>query len=158
MSEEKIRIGHNVEIGEGTIIGAMPLMLKVVGGRRERIEIKGGIVIENNVDIGANCVINCGVDGDTTIKEGVFVGHLSNIGHDVVVGNNSVIGVHVCVGGRVRIGNWCYIAQGSVIRPEVTIGDYTMIGMGSIVIKDLPERVIAYGSPCKPVKKNEWTE
>lgn len=149
-------IGENCRIGEGTVIGAFPLALEIVEGRRRRKEVKGKVVIEDNVDIGCNCVINLGMEGDTIIREGVFIGHLSSIGHDAEIGRNTVISAHVCVLGHVKIGEWCYVAPQSVIRNRVKIGNYAMIGMASNVQHDIPDGVIAYGNPCKIVRLNPW--
>lgn len=54
---------------------------------------------------------------------------------------------------RVKIGNGVWIGSGAVILPGVTIGDYAVIGAGSIVTKDVPGMVIAYGNPCKVVRE-----
>ncbi len=153
---KRVVIGENVRIGEGTQLGAYPLNQVVVDGRRVRTEVKGRLIIEDDVDIGCNCVLNLGVDGDTIIREGVFIGHLSSIGHDAEIGRHSMISAHVCVLGRVKIGEWCYIAPQTVIKNRVKIGKYTMVGMGSVVTKDLPNSVVAYGSPCKIIRENTW--
>lgn len=55
----------------------------------------------------------------------------------------------------VRIGNHVWIGGGAIIMPGVTIGDNVVIGAGSVVTKDIPDHVIAYGSPCKVIRKNE---
>lgn len=152
----EIKIGKSVKIQEGTILGAFPLKLEVKDGRRHRLECKGDLIIEDNADIGANCVLNFGWAGDTIIREGVSIGHLSSIGHDAEIGEHTVISLHVCINGHVKVGKWCYIAPQTVIKPYVEIGDYTMIGMGSVVDKNIPSGVIAYGSPCKVVRENKW--
>ncbi len=149
-------IGEDCWVGEGTVLGAIPLNLKIVEGRRARAKVKGRLIIEDNVTIDCNCVLNLGVDGDTVIREGVFIGHLSSIGHDAEIGRHTVVSVHVSVLGRVKIGEWCYIAPQTVIRNRIKIGDYTLIGMGSVVTKDMPSSVIAYGNPCRVIKENVW--
>ena len=55
----------------------------------------------------------------------------------------------------VRIGNHVWIGGGTIIMPGVTIGDNVVIGAGSVVTKNIPDHVIAYGSPCKVIRKNE---
>lgn len=132
------------------------MKLEITGGKRGRQEIKGRLVIEDNVDVGANCVLNLGWEGDTIIREGVFIGHLSSIGHDAIIGKHTSISAHVCICGHVEIGEWCYIAPQTVIKPYVKIGDFTMIGMGSVVTRDIPKGVIAFGSPCEVQRENLW--
>ena len=156
MIDKRVKIGRNVRIGEGTVLGALPLIFDKETGKRVRPEIKAGLIIEDNVDIGANCVLNLGEERDTIVREGVMIGHLSSIGHDSDIGRNTGISLHVCISGCVEVGEWCYIAPQTVVKPYVKIGDYTMIGMGSVVTKDIPSGVIAYGSPCKVIKENMW--
>ena len=156
MEEDRIRIGKNVRIGEGTVLGALPLIFDRETGARVRPDIKAGLVIEDNVDIGANCVLNFGAERDTIVREGVMIGHLSSIGHDADIGRNAGISLHVCISGWVEVGEWCYIAPQTVVKPFVKIGDYTMIGMGSVVTEDIPSGVVAYGTPCKIIRENKW--
>jgi len=156
MYEDRIEIGKNVRIGEGTVLGALPLIFDRETGRRVRPPLKAGLVIEDNVDIGANCVLSLGEEKDTIIREGVMIGHLSSIGHDAEIGRNTGISLHVMISGCVEVGEWCYVAPQTVVKPYVKIGDYSMIGMGSVVMEDIPEGVVAYGTPCKVVRPNTW--
>lgn len=156
MTPPRIKIGKNVRIGYGTVLGGYPLKLETEEGGRRRMECKGGLVIEDNVDIAANCVLSRGWEKDTVIREGVYIGHLSSVGHDSEIGRHTVLSLHVCILGCVKIGEWCYIAPQTVIKPHVEIGDYTMIGMGSVVTKDIRGGVIAFGSPCKVIRENKW--
>lgn len=156
MIDKRVKIGRNVRIGEGTVLGALPLIFNRETGERVRPEIKAGLIIEDDVDIGANCVLNLGEEKDTIVRRGVMMGHLSSIGHDSDIGKNTGISVHVCISGCVEVGEWCYIAPQTVVKPYVKIGDYSMIGMGSVVDKDIPSGVIAYGSPCRVVRENAW--
>ncbi len=156
MNEDRVIIGKNFVFQEGTVLGAFPLKLEQKDGRRLRMQVKGNLIIEDDVDIGANCVLNLGWLEDTIIRKGVFIGHLSSVGHDADIGEHTVISVHVGISGHVKVGKWCYIAPQTVIAPYVKIGDYTMIGMGSVVDKDIPSGVIAYGSPCMVIRENKW--
>ena len=155
-NKDRVIIGENVTVQDGTILGALPLKLDQKNGKRIRLPTEGGLIIKDDVDVGANCVLNLGWKNDTVIGKGVFIGHLSSVGHDADIGEHTVISVHVCISGHVKIGKWCYIAPQTVIKPYVEIGDYTMIGMGSVVDKDIPSGVIAYGTPCKVIRENKW--
>ena len=154
--KDRVKIGRNVNIQAGTVLGALPLIFDRITGKRVRPEMKGGLIIEDNVDIGACCVLNIGEERDTIIKKNSMIGHLSSIGHDAIIGENSGISAHVCVCGFAEVGEWCYVAPQSVIQPYRKIGDFTMIGTMSNITKDLPEGVIAYGNPCKTVRENKW--
>lgn len=154
--EDRVKIGKNVLIQEGTVLGALPLIFDRVTGERRRPDINGGLIIEEGTDIGANCVLNLGEVRDTIVKKNAMIGHLTSIGHDAIIGENAGISAHVCVCGFAEVGKWCYVAPQTVIHPYRKIGDFTMIGMMSNVTKDIPSGVIAYGNPCKVIRKNEW--
>jgi len=156
MYEDRVVLGKNVTFDAGVVFSPRPMMLKIENGQRYRVDVKAGVVVEDDVSIGANSVVNFGVEKDTVIRKGAFLGHFSNIGHDSEIGEHTVLSSFVCVCGHVKIGKWCYIAPQTVIKPKVTIGDYVMIGMGSVVDKDILSGVIAYGSPAKIIRKNEW--
>jgi len=156
MKNNRVKIGKNVRIGPGVVLGGLPFIFNQKTGERVRPEIKAGIVIEDNVDIAANSVVNLGWKKDTIIRENVMIGVISLIGHDSEIGKNTGIAPHVSILGHVKIGEWCFIAPQTVVKSFVKIGDYTMIGMGSVVTRDIPNGVIAYGTPCKVIRENKW--
>lgn len=104
-----------------------------------------GILSEPGVIISSETRIGFGV----TVKRGVCIGH-HNIIEDYTEINPGVI-----ISGNVHIGRGCILGAGCVIKDGISIGDNTFVGMGSVVIRDLPAGVIAYGSPCKVIKDNE---
>ena len=87
------------------------------------------------------------------------------IGDDVMIGPNVTIatGTHpICPELRrknyqfnlpIHIGNCVWIGAGSIVLPGVTIGDNSVIGAGSVVTKDIPSNVVAYGNPCRVIRK-----
>lgn len=99
--------------------------------------VAAGVVINPRTSIGDNVIVNTSVsiDHDNIIEEGV---HLSP-------------GVHT--GGSVRIGKGSWIGLGSSIKNNINIGSRTLVGAGSLVIRDLPSHVVAYGTPARIVKE-----
>ena len=95
--------GANVRIGLGTILGALPLKLRFEGSKRVRIPAEYPIIIGDNVDIGANCVVNYGCIRPTTIEEDVWIGHGCIIGHDVTIKKRAVLSAGVIVNGESTI-------------------------------------------------------
>ena len=83
----------------------------------------------------------------------VKVNYHSFISHNCVVGDYTFISHNVGIGGGCTIGSKCEIYEGSIILPGKWIGDNTTIGAGSLVTKDIPPNVVAYGSPCTVVRK-----
>ena len=95
------------------------------------------------------------------ITDNVKIGKHSHIGEDVFIGHDVQIRdfCHILhgtkIGGRVKFGDKVFVGMGAVIRDGIKIGGNSIIGMGSVVTKDIPANVVAYGNPCKVVKKNE---
>jgi acetyltransferase EpsM len=99
--------------------------------------IAAGAVVNPGCSIGANVIVNTGatVDHDCTIADGV---HISP-------------GVHL--GGWVNVGPATWIGIGAIVKDRITIGERGIIGAGSVVLSDIPDRVVAWGAPAKPMKE-----
>ena len=151
----RIKIGENVRIGKWTVIGALPLNLEPEGEWMKRKPVNAGIVIEDDVDIGANSVICCGCTEDTLIEEHSWIGHNCLIGHDAKIRKGSIICSGVSILGHAEVGSKSYVAPGSVVRNRVRIGVNTIIGLGSVVLEEVPSNVVAYGNPCRVIRSNE---
>lgn len=95
--------------------------------------VMAGAVIEAACRIGEACIINS----------------RAVVCHESTVGDGTHICPGVCVGGRTSIGARSWIGIGSTLRDKVKIGDATLVGAGSVVVRDLPEQVIAYGNPAR---------
>lgn len=92
-----------------------------------------GCILGKNLRLGSWCWLYSGV-----ILE-----------HDTVVGNNVIIGPGVVTGGQVRIGSHAFIGVGARIAPGVTVGERSIIGAGAVVVRDIPDGVIAMGVPAR---------
>jgi len=71
-----------------------------------------------------------------------------------VVGDDSVISSMVNIGGKTVIGRSTYIGMGALIKDQVRIGEGVIVGMGSGVVNDLPDNVVALGNPARPMRPN----
>lgn len=103
----------------------------------------GAIITEGNV-----------LGGNIHIGKCTYVSLACILGHDVVLEDFVTLSHDVNLSGSVHIGEGTYIGTGTVIRDEVTIGKNCIIGMGSLVTRDIPDNVVAYGSPCRAVREN----
>ena len=90
-----------------------------------------------------------------TVGKSVLVNLGCSVGHRVVLQDFVTISPRVVVSGDVIIGEGTYIGTGAIIRDGVTIGKNCIIGMGSLVTKNIPDNVVAYGNPCRVVRKND---
>lgn len=157
-------IHHNVVIRNGTKIGQDCTIFSGarIGERgynyttdqnqaKHMIKHYGGVSIGNNVHIGENVCISRGAIDDTTIYDGVKIDALVHIAHNCVIGKNTAILVPTSISGSVEIGEDCHIAA-DIIRNQAKIGDRAMLGLGSVVVKDIPANMVAFGNPAKPVR------
>jgi len=151
---KKIKIGENFRAEPGVVLGGQPTL--ITRGNKI-IEPEAGITIGNNVLIGANTVVMLGRNNDTEIKDGVKIGALCNIGHDAIIGEGTLIVNGTFIAGHAEIGKNVNIMMGCRICNRVKIGDNTTIGMGSNVMEDIPPNVVAYGNPCKVIRKKPST-
>jgi sugar O-acyltransferase (sialic acid O-acetyltransferase NeuD family) len=107
------------------------------------------IKMERGIFIGKNAVINT----DVYLEEGVIVNTGSIIEHDCCIGEFSHIAPGAVLCGEVKVGKNTHIGANSVIKQQIQIGNNSIIGMGSVVLSDIEDNVIAYGNPCKVVRK-----
>jgi sugar O-acyltransferase (sialic acid O-acetyltransferase NeuD family) len=111
--------------------------------------------ISKTVNLGKGIVVNtmsC-IAGHTKIDDFVFINRNVSIGHHTVIGKYTSINPGVNIAGNVTIGECCQIGIGANIIDGVKIGNNSIIGAGSVVTKDIPDNVVAYGIPCKIIKE-----
>jgi|SRR6185369_5096043 len=126
-----------------------------IDGKILLIPHTGKIVIENDVEIHAYTVVCPGTgDNDITfIGEGTKIDTRCHIAHNVKIGRNVVITSGVTIGGSAVIEDDVYIGIGAVIRNKIKIGKGAVIGMGAVVVNDIPENVTVVGNPAKILAK-----
>lgn len=154
---DNVNIGKNVIIHAGTVIGADGFGYhRNEEGEFEKFPHIGGVVIEDEVEIGANACIDRGGLGNTHIKYGAKIDNLVHIAHNVVVGQHSAVIAHAMVGGSTRIGDHSWVAPSVALLNGISIGNTVTIGMGAVVTKNVPDGETWTGLPAKPL--NEFIE
>ncbi len=143
-------VGKNVSIHAGTIIGSDGFgYAPQQDGSLKKVPQIGNVIIEDNVEIGANTTIDRATIGSTLIKSGAKLDNLLQIAHNVEVGNNSVIAAQSGVSGSTKIGNNVMIGGQAGIVGHITIADGSKINAQSGVSKSLkkPNSAVT-GSPA----------
>ena len=151
------KIGDNVEIHSGTVIGSPAFYYKGTPEGYERWHACGQVIIENNVEIGANCTIDKGVSGDTVIGAGTKLDNLVHLAHGVVVGKNCIIASQVGVAGKTIIEDNVTIYGQAGISKSIRIGEKAVILAQTGVSKSLEGGKSYFGSPAEEAS-TKWRE
>lgn len=133
---EGVVIGSRVIIHAGTVIGSDGFGFVTDGGKHHKIPQVGGVIIEDDVEIGANCAIDRAMLGNTVIKQGTKIDNLVHIAHNVTVGENCLIAGQIGLAGSCTIGDYVVMGGQVGVGDHVSIGDRVMVSGGSAVIKD----------------------
>ncbi len=137
---EGCRIGRNVVVHAGAVIGSDGFgFMPREDGVYEKIPQRGVVVIEDDVEIGANSTIDRATVGETRIRRGVKLDNLVHIAHNVVIGEDTVIAAQSGISGSTRIGKRCAFGGQVGLVGHITIADGTSIGAQSGVSKSITE-------------------
>lgn len=111
-------------------------------------------VVAKGVKIGGGTVISAGavVNPAVCVGKNVIINTVASAGHQCTIEDGAHLGPGVNLGGHVRIGRMAWIGIGTSVRDRVSIGEKSVIGAGSVVLKNIEAEVLAYGSPAVPVK------
>ena len=144
------RLGKRVLIHPGAVIGSDGFGLANEDGKWVKVPQIGGVIIANDVEIGANTTIDKGALEDTVIGEGVKLDNQIQIGHNVQIGEHTAIAGCVGIAGSTKIGHHCMIAGGVGIVGHIEIVDHVHITGGSIVLQSiLKPGVYSSGTPLQ---------
>ncbi|MBO4741882.1 MAG: UDP-3-O-(3-hydroxymyristoyl)glucosamine N-acyltransferase [Bacteroidales bacterium] len=147
-------IGNNCILHSGAVIGAdgFGFAPKAEGGYDKIAQI-GNVIIEDNVEIGANTCIDRATLGSTIVHKGVKLDNLCQIAHNVVVGENTAMASQSGVAGSSKIGKNCIMAGQVGIVGHIEVGDNVTIAAQSGVTKAVQSNSIMLGSPALPIDK-----
>lgn len=146
------KVGINISIGPNCSIGISGQGYAKDNDEYIHFPQTGKIIIDDNVDIGANTVICRGAIENTTIGKGTKIGNMVNIGHNVQIGKNVMIIAGAIICGSVMIDDNAWIGPGAVILNKIKIGKGAQVGIGSVVTKDVPDNATVVGNPARKIK------
>jgi UDP-3-O-[3-hydroxymyristoyl] glucosamine N-acyltransferase len=146
-----VRIGSDVTIHAGTVVGADGFGYERNDeGVFEKFPHIGGVVIEDDVEIGSNTSIDRGSLGDTIIRTGARIDNQCHISHNVEIGRHAAVIAQSMVGGSAKIGDYAWLAPAAIIMNQARVGDRAVVGLGAVVVKSVPEGETFMGSPAVP--------
>jgi len=147
---EGCHIGARVTIHSGTVIGSDGFGYVQDQGKHYKIPQLGGVIIEDDVELGANVTVDRATLGYTTIKQGTKVDNLVQIAHNVTIGEHSIIVAQVGIAGSTTIGRHVMIGGQAGLADHIQIGDQVMIASRAGVNRSLESNQIVSGAPVMP--------
>ncbi|MBI3883812.1 MAG: UDP-3-O-(3-hydroxymyristoyl)glucosamine N-acyltransferase [Sphingobacteriales bacterium] len=150
-------IGDNVVIQAGTVIGSDAFYYNGKKNREnwyKKMPSCGRVILENDVEIGANCTIDRGVSHDTIIGQGTKFDNLIHIGHDTVIGKNCLFAAQVVVGGCSIIENGVVLWGQVAVNKTLTIGENAVVLAKSAVGGSLEGNKTYWGMPAQDALLN----
>ena len=147
-------LGDRVILHSGVVVGSDGFGYDTKDGRHVKIPQSGIVVVENDVEIGANTTIDRARFGRTFIGEGTKIDNLVMIAHNVVIGKHCIVCAQVGIAGSARIGDYVILAGQAGLVGHIRIGDGAIVGAQTGVSNDIEPGARVVGSPPRPI--GEW--
>ena len=148
-------LGNRVAIHGGSVIGADGFGLAFAGDSWFKIPQTGGVTLHDDVEIGANSMIDRGAMTDTIVGKGTKIDTQVQIGHNCQIGEHTVIAACAGISGSTKIGSYCIIGGAAMFVGHIEIADRTTIGGGTAVTHSIKEA--GHYATCYPMQTHkEW--
>lgn len=147
------RIGNNCILHSGCVIGADGFGFAPTANGYEKIPQTGIVVIEDNVEIGANTCIDRATMGSTVVHSGVKLDNLIQIAHNDEIGSHTVMASQAGIAGSAKIGEWCMIGGQAGVSGHCKMGDRTIVGAQCGIIGSRKGGETLLGSPAMDAKE-----
>jgi UDP-3-O-[3-hydroxymyristoyl] glucosamine N-acyltransferase len=150
----EVQIGRNCVVKSGAVIGEDGFGFeRTPTGEALRLPHIGRVVIGNDVEIGSLTTVCRGTLSDTVIEDGAKIDDHVHIAHNVHIGRHAFVIACAEVSGGVRVGERAWVAPNASIRNQLTIGSDAVVGLGSVVVKNVPPGTVVAGNPAKPINE-----
>ena len=147
------RLGNNVVIQANSTVGSTGFGYSFIDGAHRLIPHNGSVIIEDFVEIGANCCIDRAKFDNTIIGSGTKIDNLVQVAHNVVIGKCCLIAGLTAIAGSCRLGNGVVVGGQVALKENIVIGDGAMIGGQSGVTHDVPAGQTMFGTPALETKE-----
>jgi UDP-3-O-[3-hydroxymyristoyl] glucosamine N-acyltransferase len=149
------QIGCRVTIHAGTVIGSDGYGYVLDEGKHRKVLQVGTVIVQDDVEIGANTAIDRGALGATVIGQGTKIDNLVHVAHNVVMGRHCLVLGQVGFAGSTRLGDYVVVASQSGIAGHLKVGNQVTIGAKSGVMRDIPDGAKVLGSPAGPDRETK---
>lgn len=147
------QIGKRVILHSGAVIGSDGFGFITIGGHHQKVPQVGNVLIEDDVEIGANTTIDRATTGSTIVKQGTKIDNLVHLAHNVVIGENCFLVAQTGIAGSAKVGNYVTFAGQSGSAGHLTIGDHCVFAARAAAISDVPAGSFYAGFPARPHKQ-----
>jgi len=149
---EDTRIGEACIIHAGAVIGSDGFgFAPTEDGSYKKIPQVGNVILEDNVEIGANTTIDCATMGSTIIRKGTKIENLLQIAHNVEIGENTVMASQTGIAGSTKVGSNCMFGGQVGVAGHITIGDHVNLGAMSGVANSIKSNRTVLGAPAMDI-------
>ena len=156
-----VRIYPGMEIGDNVIIHANAVIgsdgfgfAPLEDGTWKKIEHTGNVIIEDDVEIGANVCVDKSQMGSTVIRKGTKIDNLCQVAHNVEIGRNTVMAAQTGIAGSAKLGEHCIVGGQVGIAGHITVADNTSIAAQSGILGNIKEEgQTLMGTPAFPLKQ-----
>ena len=151
-------LGDRVILQPGAVIGSDGFGYEFVDGRHHKVPQLGIVVLESDVEVGANACIDRARFGRTVVGEGTKIDNLVQVGHNVEIGKNCILVALSGVAGSSKLGEKVTLAAQVGINGHIEIGDEVQLGGKSGAMQSILEAGVYMGTPAKPFKEEvrQW--
>ena len=151
----RVVVGHRVTLHDGVVVGSDGFgFARQKDGTHLKIPQHGDVVIEDDVEIGANSTIDRPAIGETRIGAGTKIDNLVHVAHGVAIGRRVLLAGQVGIAGSTTIGDDVMIAGQSGVTGHITVGDKAIVGAKSAVLQSVDAGAFVTGSPA--FEHAEW--
>lgn len=151
---ERVTIGADCIVHAGAVVGADGFGFTRDGGRHLKIPQVGGVVVGDDVEIGANTCIDAGTMEPTRIGSGTKIDNLVQVGHNCHIGERVILCGGVCIAGSARVEDDVTLAGQVGVAGHISVGRGATAAAGSGIISDVEAGAVVAGFPQLP--KEEW--
>ena len=148
---EYCQVGARCRLQPGVVIGSEGFGYEVVGDEVRRIPQVGTVVLEDDVEVGANSTLDRARFSRTVVGRGTKIDNLVQIAHNVRIGAQCMIAAQVGIAGSTVIGDRCVFGGQSGVGGHLTLGDRVRVGAQAGVLEDLPSDSFVNGTPALPL-------